>query len=96
MASVAWCKERLDEMCDRVQREAASKADRIILGMSTFEDLPFHQQRMFFYEHGYWGPETQTRSVWEHSRILEPRERERSRRLFEELMADLDALGNAA
>ena len=96
MASIAWCKERLDEMCERVQREAESKADRIILDMSTFEGIPFHQQRMFFYDHGYWGPETQERSVWEHRRIVEPREREQSHQLLLELMADLDALDTAA
>lgn len=93
VASIAWCKERLDEMCERVQREAESKADRIILDMDNFEDVPFHQQRMFFYTHEYWGPEVQALSVWENHRIIEPRERAQ---LFLELMADLDALVAAA
>lgn len=92
MASIEWCTERLDESCARVQREAESKADRIIAQLSTFEEIPFHEQRMHFYDHGFWGPEIQTRSVYEHRRIIEPRERARSHQLFLELMADLDAL----
>lgn len=45
MASVAWCHERLDEMCARVQREAAAKADRLIAEMDDFRELTFREQR---------------------------------------------------
>lgn len=96
MASIEWCMERMHESCARVQREAESKADRIIAQLSTFEEIPFHEQRKHFYDHGFWGPEIQPRSVYEHRRIIEPRERVRSRLLFEAIMADLDALVDAA
>lgn len=81
MASLAWCHERLDEMCGRVQREAASQADRIIAEMDTFEEIPWTEQKAFYMRFGYWGQERRHYSRWEISRIIFPR-----------IMADLEAL----
>ena len=81
MASVAWCLERLDEACARIQREAESKADRIIEEMSTFREYSWREQKDYFRLFGHWGPEVSPYSNWEVRRIWIPR-----------ILADLEAL----
>lgn len=59
--------ERLDEMCARVQREAASAADRVITEMETFDELSFADQRRTG-----WTRTHQSLSRWEIRRVLFP------------------------
>ncbi|WP_298942414.1 hypothetical protein [uncultured Microbacterium sp.] len=82
--SLAYVHERLDEMCARVQREANSHADRIILSMDEYAEISLSEQGAFYRRHGEWGPAQHPYSRWEMSRIVFPR-----------MMADLDALGTS-
>jgi len=65
--SLAHTHERLDEMCARVQREAASAADRIITEMDTFDELSIAEQRRTGYTRTH-----KTFSQWEIRRVLLP------------------------
>lgn len=84
MASVAWCHEQLDEMCARVQREAASTAERIIAAMDDFADVSRAEQRGHFRRYGARGPVRRPHSRWELDRIV-----------FPKVLADLDDLDAA-
>lgn len=72
--------DQLDEIRDRISREAASKADRLIAEMNNFEPLTLAEQRHYWLN-GQEPPERRPYSEWEIRRIILP-----------QLIAELKAL----